>query len=122
MRILCLGNEFIEEDSLAKRIGAELASEFEIIFINDSFQLMEFIKNNDDFFILDVVSGLDKVRLLNIEDLDNIKIMNAHDFDAGFVLKLFSNQKNIKIIGIPETGDIFLLKDAVLNMLSKSKV
>jgi len=85
MKILCLGNEFIESDSLAKRIAKELEKElkdFEFVMIKDSFQLIEYLK--EEVIILDVVEGLEEVREIKIEDLKPSNIMNAHDFDAGF--------------------------------------
>ena len=109
IKILCLGNEFIKRDSLAKKIGWKLKEQgdFEIININDSFQLMDILKpkskGNEDFIILDVVKGLMAVIELKVDDLRQDSILTAHDFDAGYVLKLL--KKEIKIIGIPMYGD-----------------
>jgi Ni,Fe-hydrogenase maturation factor len=50
-KILCLGNEFIVEDSFALKVAAQLSKELpDIHFINvkDSFQLMEFLNIYDD--------------------------------------------------------------------------
>ena len=106
MKILCLGNEFVKEDSFAKKIGEELLKEgFEVININDSFQLMGILNEETDFIILDVVLGLSDPRIINVSELTDTKIMTAHDFDASFVLKLFEN-KEIRIIGIPMNGEI----------------
>jgi Ni,Fe-hydrogenase maturation factor len=102
VKILCLGNEFIVEDSLAKKIARELEKEldgFEFININDSFQLIEYLK--EEIIILDVVEGLKEVKVIKIDDLESGSIMNAHDFDAGFFLKLIGDNEKVKIIGIP---------------------
>lgn len=116
MKILCLGNEFIKEDSFAKEIAKELANEmneFEFVFIKDSFQLIsELNKNNGEIVILDVAEGLKEVKFLNIEDLSDNKIITAHDLDAQFILKLFEDKK-IKIIGIPMSGDVNIIKKNV---------
>jgi len=101
MKILCLGNEFIEEDSFAKKIGEKLNKK--IVNIKDSFELLNYL-NLEKVIILDVVEGLKKVKLLSVDDLKENKILSAHDFDAGFFLKLL--KKNVKIIGIPINGDL----------------
>ena len=116
-KILCLGNEFIKEDSFAKKIGEELAKEgFEVINVNDSFQLMGLLKENNDVIILDVILGLSEVRNIGIHELANNKIMTAHDFDASFVLKLFEG-KDIKIIGVPMNGEISQIIPTVKEMI-----
>ena len=110
-KIFCLGNEFIKEDSLAKKVGEELGDKFDVFMIKDSFQLMEglsgkFAKEGEEIIVLDVVENLNNVRLLDVEDLRVDSILSAHDFDAGFVLKLLRG-RNIKIIGIPQSGDFY---------------
>jgi Ni,Fe-hydrogenase maturation factor len=101
VKIFCLGNEFISKDSLAKKIGEQLKEDYNIQNIQSSFELMEILKNEDNLIILDVVQNLNEVKLLSISDLRQDSILSAHDFDAGFVLKLLGENKKIKIIGIP---------------------
>ena len=118
-KILCLGNEFIEKDSFALKVGEELSkelSETHFIKVKDSFQLMEFLNVYDDVVVLDVVSGLKEVKILGVNDLQENKIMTAHDFDAGFVIRLFEN-KSLRIIGIPMKGNINLTKEKVKKLL-----
>lgn len=118
-KILCLGNEFIEEDSFALKVAEQLSMEFpEIHFINvkDSFQLMEFLNVYDDVIVLDVVSGLKEVKILGVDDLQENKIMTAHDFDAGFVLRLFEN-KSLRIVGIPMKGNINIIKGNIKKLI-----
>lgn len=113
VKILCLGNEFIEEDSFAKKISSELKKDnHDIIDIKDSFQLMEELNKTNDFIILDVVENIKDVQILSISDLKNIKIMTTHDFDAGFILKLFEG-KNIKIIGLPIKEDVDIIREKI---------
>jgi len=118
-KILCLGNEFVEEDSLALKVAEQLTSDLpEVNFINvkDSFQLMEFLNVYDDVVVLDVVSGLKEVKILGVTELQENKIMTAHDFDAGFVIRLFEN-KSLRIIGIPMKGNINVIKEKVKKLL-----
>lgn len=117
MKILCLGNEFIKEDSLAKEVGKELIKEgYNIINIKDSFQLIEELNSSDEIIILDVVERLNEVKLLQLDELKSNNIITAHDLDAQFILKLF-NDKNIKIIGIPMSGIIKIIKKQVKILL-----
>ncbi len=117
MKILCLGNEFIEEDSFAKEIGKELAKKgFNAVDIKDSFQLMEELRKENEVVILDVVKDLQDVKLIDVNDLEKNKIISAHDFDAGFVLKLFDG-KNIRIIGIPMKGKVDFILGKILDII-----
>ena len=118
-KILCLGNEFIEEDSFALKVGEQLLKELpniHFIKVKDSFQLMEFLNVYDDVAILDVVSGLKEVKILGVDDLQENKIMTAHDFDSGFVMRLFEN-KSLRIIGMPMKGNINSTKENVKKLL-----
>lgn len=127
MKILCLGNEFIKQDSLAKKIGENLKNSqenIEIINIKDSFELLNYLQikgssqdpqDNQNLIILDVVENLTKPQLIKIDDLKQNKIISAHDFDASFFLKLIKT--NIKIIGIPMEGDINKLSEDVIELL-----
>jgi len=119
-KILCLGNEFLKEDSFAKEIGKELEKEgYEIINIQDSFQLMEELNNNNlEVIILDVAEGLNEVKFLGIEELSENKIISAHDFDAQFIIKLFK-EKNIRILGVPIAGDIDIIKKKVKFLIER---
>ncbi len=103
MKIVCLGNEFIEGDGFAKEVGAMLADEFEVVNIKDSFELMNIVSSGEDFIILDVVQGLDCVKKLRVDDLRAEGIVSAHDFDAVYVLKLLGEE--VGIVGIPMRGD-----------------
>jgi len=115
VKLICLGNEFIEEDSLAKKIGELLREDFDVVNIKDSFQLMEIISGDGDFVLLDVLEEADGVRRLRIEDLRVDSIMSAHDFDAGQVLKLLDVE--VRIIGIPMKGDLKSIGKGVLKLV-----
>jgi Ni,Fe-hydrogenase maturation factor len=118
-KILCLGNEFIEQDSFALKVAGQLSRELpDVHFINvkDSFQLMEFLNVYDDVIILDVVEGLKEIKTLCVDDLQDNKIMTAHDFDAGFVIRLFEN-KSLRIIGIPMKGNINIIKENIKKLI-----
>ena len=87
MKILCLGNEFIKEDSFAKEVCSGLTG-FDIVNIKDSFELLEILKREKEVVIVDVVLGLKDIRLVDKEDLRQDSILSAHDFDAGFLISL----------------------------------
>jgi|ETNmetMinimDraft_2_1059921.scaffolds.fasta_scaffold03093_4 Ni,Fe-hydrogenase maturation factor len=118
--ILCFGNEFIKEDSLAK----ELADEIKLTNINfikcNSFN--EIIECKDkNLFILDVVEDITEViQIKDINQLKENKLFSLHDFDLGFFLKLMKSLgeiKNISIIGIPQKGNKEVIKKEVIKIL-----
>jgi hypothetical protein len=132
MKILVLGNEFIEKDSLAKRVGSLLKEDFDVVEIRDSFQLMGELALQEEMgngkwgvVILDVVKELDEVREIGVGDLRVDSILSAHDFDAGYVLALFGHDsgepglmgENVRIIGIPMEGDELETRKDVLKIL-----
>ena len=123
MKVFCFGNEFLENDSLAKEIADELV-------IDD----VEFIKcdSPDEIFleegrivILDVVEGIDDVMLIeDINKLSDDGICSLHDFDLRYFLKLkdkIGQIDNIKIIGIPMKGDKEELKKKIEEKIEKMK-
>lgn len=108
MRLLVMGNEWIASDALAFLLLKDLKNEFPgltVMHVKDSFALMGELALEGPIIILDVVQGLTRVAFIPLEKLKNSSLLSAHDFDAGFVLKLLGEDKNIRIIGIPLEGN-----------------
>jgi len=120
MKVVCLGSDFVEGDSLAFEVGKLLKEErfddYEIINVKNSFELMEIVSSEKDFVVLDVVDGLDEVCELGIGDLRIDSILSAHDFDAGFVLGLMG--EGVRIVGIPRKGDAGEILKRVLEIIA----
>ena len=119
MKVYCFGNEFLENDSLAKEIADTISIPgIEFIKCNDP---SEVVLDSGEIIILDVVEGISDV--IVIEDLDKLKennLVSLHDFDLSFFLKLLKsiNQVGkIKIIGIPMKGDKNKIKEEVIKKL-----
>ncbi len=108
MKVYVFGNPDISEDSEAFILAKSLKDAVKgIDFI--------FVKPNEDItfadeksvIILDVIKGIDEVRVLNYEDINSLVLsprISAHDFDLGFQLKYLKKLgklKEIKIIGLP---------------------
>jgi Ni,Fe-hydrogenase maturation factor len=117
MKVLCFGNEFVKEDSLAK----ELADELKIDGV-------EFIKCDSlegvsgDVVILDVVEGIQDVVLIGLNKIKDFHPVSMHDFDLGTELKLrkeIGEIKDVKIIGIPMKGDKEQIKKNIKKILQK---
>ena len=115
-KLITLGNEFIENDSLAKKVGDLLKDNYEIIPIKDSFQLMTILNETENPIILDVVQNLTEPKIIPTENLRNDSILSAHDFDAGYAIKIVN--KPVKIIGIPMQGNKEDIKQKVLELLN----
>ncbi len=103
-KIYCFGNEFIKEDSLAKKISDEIKiNGFDFV----KCETLEDLEG--DIIILDVVKGIKDVTLINnLDEINDARFVSSHDFDLGTELKLrkaVGQFKKIKIIGIPQSGD-----------------
>lgn len=76
---------------------------------------MTILNETENPIILDVVQGLQEPKVIPTENLRNDSILSAHDFDAGYAIKLVD--KPVKIIGIPMQGDENKIKSQVLELL-----
>ena len=120
VKILCLGNEFIEGDALAKEVGKLLSKKYKITNVKDSFQLMTLLNEiqTNQLIIIDIVKKLKEAQIIKVGDIRNDSILSAHDFDAGYVLKLIG--KEFKIIGIPSSGNPKEIYKQVLELLKNN--
>jgi len=117
MKILCFGNEFVEQDSLAKKLADEISVDGVEFIKCDS---LEGIKG--DITILDVVKNLDDVRLIPLEKIKDFHPVSMHDFDLGTELKLrksIGEINNVTIIGIPMQGNIESIKQGIIKLINE---
>lgn len=104
MKIHCLGNEFLECDSIAKKIADTLQISGAEFVKTDSLEGI-----NGDIVILDAAEGIKKTTV--ITDLDKIQTIypvSAHDFDLGTELKLrkaMGDIGRVTIIAVPMKGN-----------------
>ena len=116
MKILCFGNEFVEQDSLAKKLADELKIDGVEFIKCDS---LDRIKG--DIIILDVVKGLNDVRLIPLEKVKDFHPVSLHDFDLGTELKLrqsIGEINQVTIIGIPMSGDTDSIKQGIIKLIN----
>jgi Ni,Fe-hydrogenase maturation factor len=116
MKIFYFGNPYVKEDRLAVGICEKLKKEMpehEFIEIKNTFELFPLELENS--VIIDVVAGLNEVKILDVSDLATTSIKTSHDFDLGFFLKLLN--KNVKIIGTPQKGKIEDITNEIKNIL-----
>ncbi len=123
MKIYCFGNEFLENDSLAKQLADEIVMpEIEFIKCNSP---EEIFLEKEDITILDVVAGINQVILINdLGQLKSSNIYTLHDFDLSFFLKLMKAMDRIRgvsIIGIPMKGDKEEIKKEILQKIADIK-
>ena len=95
MKILIFGNPLVKEDNLALRIMPQLMEKFPEIEFKETEPTEEIKKEGRNLKIIDVVEGINEVKLLNLDSLDDFnnflktdKIYSMHDFDLGYNLKL----------------------------------
>lgn len=123
MKILVFGNFLVEKDNLALKLIPKLKNEFPKIEFKefDPTENLEGEIENGKLFILDVVEGIEEVRLIkDIGKLELIKSCSMHDFDLAYNLKLLKKigkLKEIEIIGLPMEMDEEEALKEVKNML-----
>jgi Ni,Fe-hydrogenase maturation factor len=122
--VLCFGNPYIENDSLAIAIAKELKIKdvkFEIC-LNPQ-KILEY--KNKNLYILDVVQGIHNVKLINnVDMLAKSKSLTPHDFDLAFFLKLMKQLgkiNNICIIGMPMNYDKEKAKNEIKAIICKKQ-
>ncbi len=119
-KIFVFGNEYFEDDCVAKELAKKIAnSDFEFILAETP---NEILNSNSELIILDVVKGIQEVKLIEkIDDLVLANTLTCHDLDLGFYLKLMQETgqiKSVKIIGLPYgNNDYEYLKKKVEKLL-----
>jgi len=108
MKLYVFGNEYLEQDSMARKVAKhlqKLIKNIEVVHCRSPDDLL----SEDDIIILDVVKDIkEPVLVEDIGKLKTGKIISMHDFDLGFFLKLIDKigiKKNIKIVGVPSEGN-----------------
>ena len=117
MKILCFGNEYLEDDSLAKQLADELKVDGAEFIKCDS---LDGIKG--DVVILDVVKGLKDVKLIPLDKVKDFHPVSMHDFDLGTELKLrksIGEIQKVTIIGIPMQGDKENIKQGIIKLINE---
>jgi hypothetical protein len=117
--LLCFGNEFLENDRLAKDIGKEIRN-VEVKLLDSPEQIMDYLGNK--IYILDVVKGIKKITV--IRDTDSLKernISTLHDLDLGFFLKVIGaleKKMDLTIIGLPMKYDLLKACEEIQKIMS----
>ncbi len=113
-RVYVFGNEYLADDSLAKRVAARISG-IDFVRCTSPDELLD--AQEEDIVILDVVKDASEVMVINdISRLKTRSLVSLHDFDLAFFLKLMQGMginKNIRIIGIPSVGNPELLAKKV---------
>lgn len=117
MKLFVFGNEYLEDDSMARRVAVHL-NNVELVHCRSPEQLF----GEENINILDVVKGVDKpIIITNISQLKTRNILSLHDFDLGFFLNLLKEmgqEPKIKIFGLPDKGDPIGFASWVSNQIS----
>ena len=107
-KVFVFGNEDWPGDQASLQAAARLKEidgiEFVTIKPNEDLSFIE----GEKVVLMDVVSGIDEVMILNENSLDRLVInrgVTAHDFDLGLQLKLLKKMgklQKVTIIGLPQ--------------------
>lgn len=105
MKIIALGNAFLQEDSGAKNTAGLLEKDFDVIKVRSLTGLEENLDRKELTVILDVVKNLKEIKVFeSLKEFKNHKKVSAHDLDSLFYLRLLEKVGEIGdhlIIGIP---------------------
>ncbi len=103
--IFVAGNPLVEEDSLALEIVEKLEGKLAGIKFKELNSLGELETIPDDLYIIDVAKGIEKIEVLrDLNKLDSIKLVSAHDLDLGTELLLYrklGKLGNVCIFAVP---------------------
>ncbi len=104
MKIYVFGNPLLRKDSIAIKIARKLAKKFPEIEFKE-FDVVEDLEEIDTLYLMDVVKGLKKVKIIeNFDFIETKKIFSLHDYDLSYEVKLLKKIGKIKkvfLIGIP---------------------
>jgi Ni,Fe-hydrogenase maturation factor len=123
--IYIVGNPLVEEDSMPLKLAPLLREALPEIEFREFDPTENLPDDCENFYMIDTVLGLKEPRIFtNIDDITNQKTYSMHDFDLGWIIKLYKKMRMIKeitIFGVPEKGDE---KEVLskLNSLLKSSV
>ena len=115
MTVYVFGNEDFDLDNRVYELENRIKKKIQGIEFMDV-KPNEDIPNKKELIILDTVQGIEKVTVIREKDLDKLifsRSVSAHDFDLGFQLKYLiklGKLKKVKIIGIPQTGEVDYLR------------
>ena len=109
MKLYVFGNESVSDDAIAVEIAQKLLLDknvnANVVYVKPNQDLP--FAGEDKVIIMDVVKGIDNIKLFTQDDLDKLKLSKsstAHDYDLGFQLKYLKkiNKLNkLRIIAIP---------------------
>ncbi len=123
MKISVFGNPNLPQDSLAFRLVPHLQQLIpgaEFIHQDPQEQIMP--SDEPVWWIIDVVKGIAQVKVIeNLDELKDKRRVSMHDYDLSTELKLIKKiypQLVLRIIGVPEKGDIKLLAKQVATILT----
>jgi len=112
VRVYCLGNKYVSQDSIALRFVNQTIGDFEFKEYNQDVE--------GDIMIMDVCKGVKEMIILDFDKFLERHPVTAHDFDIGMELKLLQATgqiKKVKVIAIPFDFSY----DQVLSNLSSKK-
>jgi len=101
IKIYTLGNPLLEEDRLALEVAEELRKRVKWVEFVE-FDPVETVEG--DVWFMDVVKGIDDVKIIEEESFEMHKPYSLHDFDLSQAIPLLKRAgklKSFKLIAIP---------------------
>lgn len=120
--IYLVGNPLVEEDAMPLKLGPQLSEAFPDIEFREFDPTENLPEDSEELLIIDTILGIKEPMIFNdIDDFSSQKTYSMHDFDLGWVLKLYKKLnmiKKIKIIGVPPEGDMEAVFESVKDLIN----
>lgn len=120
MKIYCIGNVLVKNDSLPLRLIPLLQKEFPQLEIMEADPNENFVPEEGSI-IIDTAVGIKTITWLEtIEKISNPSTVSLHDYDLGFhlqFLKKLGKLNKIRIIAIPQNLDERIVKTEIIQMI-----
>jgi len=122
--ISVFGNPDLSQDSLAIKLLPLLQARLPQFLFSQQNPLEECTPpaNQKIWWIIDVVKNLKQVKLItNLDQLKSTRQLSLHDYDLGMqlaLIKKINSKLEIKIIGLPPTGEPAEILESVVTLLT----
>lgn len=117
--IYLVGNPLVDEDAMPLKLCSQLREAFPDIDFREFDPTENLPEDSEELLIIDTILGIkEPMTFDDIDDFSSQKTYSMHDFDLGWVLKLYKKLgmvKKINIIGVPPEGDL----DAIFKVVKK---
>jgi hypothetical protein len=122
INVYCFGDKYLDKENTVYRLMKNISIDgFDTVFYSDPAEM----DNTTELLIVTDISTLTEMETYyNVEDFMQIAEQSLHNMKLATQLKLLKELgflKKVKIIGIPEDGDIIKIRNSLAEELVRTK-